>query len=80
MKKIFVGLFCLLFCSLLNAQDFELLWKNGHQSELKTTSFSPNGKYFVSVEEDNVAIIWDIATEQQIKVLNLSLVMNRFLL
>jgi WD40 repeat protein len=69
MKKIFVGLFCLVFCSLLNAQDFELLWKNGHQSELKTTSFSPNGKYFVSVEEDNVAIIWDIATEQQIKVL-----------
>jgi hypothetical protein len=48
-------------------EESDLFRKAGHKSELKTISISPDNKYFISVEKDTLAIIWDIATGQQLR-------------
>jgi len=58
----------MIFISLCGfAQDVELFRKDGHKSELQSISISPDNKYFISVETDTLAIIWDIATGQQLR-------------
>ena len=49
------------------AQESDLFRKAGHKSELKTISVSPDNKYFISVENDTLAILWDITTGQQLR-------------
>ena len=49
------------------AQESDLFRKAGHKTELKTISFSPDNKYFISVEKDTLAILWDITTGQQLR-------------
>ena len=49
------------------AQESDLFRKAGHKSELKTISVSPDNKYFISLEKDTLAILWDIATGQQLR-------------
>ncbi len=49
------------------AQESDLFRKAGHKSELKTISVSPDNKYFISVENDTLAILWDIAAGQQLR-------------
>ncbi|RYY54481.1 MAG: hypothetical protein EOO09_14145 [Chitinophagaceae bacterium] len=63
----------LLFCAFLvslsiavSAQS-DLLWKDGHGSTINQVSFSPDGKYFVSVEKDTLAIVWEISSGQQLR-------------
>ena len=48
-------------------QESDLFRKAGHKSELKTISISPDNKYFISVENDTLAILWDIASGQQLR-------------
>jgi WD40 repeat protein len=49
------------------AQESDLFRKAGHKTELKAISISPDNKYFISVENDTLAILWDIATGQQLR-------------
>ncbi len=48
-------------------QESDLFRKAGHKSELKTISISPDNKYFISIENDTLAILWDIASGQQLR-------------
>ncbi len=67
MKKIFycIALVCISLCGF--SQDAELFRKDGHKSGLQTISISPDNKYIISVEVDWLAIIWDIASGQQLR-------------
>ena len=49
------------------AQESDLFRKDGHKTELKSISISPDNKYFISVENDTLAILWDIASGQQLR-------------
>jgi WD40 repeat protein len=68
MKKL---LFCCLvvmgIAAAVRAQDADLFWKNGHKSSIISASISPDKKTMVTVEKDTLAIIWDIASGQQLR-------------
>jgi WD40 repeat protein len=67
MKKIIYCLVFIIAASNALAQDADLFWKNGHKTEIKSMSISPDNKTLVSVENDTLAIIWDIGSAQQIR-------------
>ncbi len=67
MKKI---VFCIvLLCAGMQtfAQHADLFWKNGNESEITGISISPDDKYFVSVEKDMKAVVWEVASGQQLR-------------
>lgn len=67
MKKI-IYCFAFLLINLSSfAQESDLFRKDGHKSQLESISISPDNKYFISVENDTLAILWDIATGQQLR-------------
>jgi len=66
MKKCFL-LFSILIAAASYGQEFELLRKSGHQNSIGSVSISPDNKYFVSVDNSGLGIVWDISTGQQFR-------------
>jgi WD40 repeat protein len=60
----------LLFNSLTQAQDFQILRKTGHYNQVIQNDISPDNKFFLSIDEQNKCIVWDIQTGEQITVIS----------
>lgn len=66
-KKFYYCLTVICISSAAYAQDADLFWKNGHETPIISASISPDNKFFVTVERDTLAIVWDVASGQQIR-------------
>ncbi len=60
-----------LFSFNMEAQDTtELVVQSGHFRPVKVVNFSPDGKYLVSVADDDQFILWEMATGKIVKIFN----------
>ncbi len=66
MNKIFISVFLILFYCSAQAQKTALVYQSGHQSPVIMSSISASGKLFLSVEKEEVAILWNIKSGKQI--------------
>ena len=69
MQKLFTLSAILFIHSVLLAQRPELMIQSGHQSEIVMASISKDAKYLLSVEQDSKAILWEIASGKQLRIL-----------
>ncbi len=65
LKRLFIILFLLPFA--LIAQKPQLVIKNGLQSELEMASISKDNKLALTVENNEVLILWELATGKQLQ-------------
>jgi WD40 repeat protein len=45
----------------------ELSWYSGHGGEVRSGTFSPDGKLLASAGDDNMVRLWDVATGKEVK-------------
>lgn len=65
--RYFIFLFiCIGFSFELSAQKINLASKSGHQATVIAANVSKNNKYFLSIDEKDNMIVWDISSQQQI--------------
>jgi WD40 repeat protein len=67
MKRSILLLTACLVMQLVYGQTADLFRKAGHQSAIRDLSIAPDNKHFISVDENGLAIIWDIASKQQFR-------------
>lgn len=67
MKKPSLLLLILFIANISFAQKTELIIKSGHQSAIAEAAISPDGKYLLSSEENELTILWDVRTGRQLK-------------
>lgn len=67
----FLSLFLVSISLNIQAQEqMALVIKSGHQSEIMSAFVSPDHKFLISVEREEVAILWDAESGKQLKSFN----------
>ena len=66
-KFIITGLILLFYMFCCNAQQPSLVVQTGHSLSINYICFSPNSQQIASCSDDNLIVLWDVATGKQIR-------------